>query len=51
MTPLIILHHRLRRFLGGMYVQGPFSYEIFTRASPERRQLHQVTRPVSRAAR
>ncbi len=47
LKPLIILHHRLRRFLGGMYFQRPFSYEIFTLASPERRQVNPVTRPRS----
>jgi glycosyltransferase involved in cell wall biosynthesis len=43
--PLFILHHRVRRLLGGMYFQKPFSYEIFTLQSPEKRQSHQVNRP------
>ena len=43
--PLIILHHRLRRWLGGMYRQQPFSYAVYTVASPDRRQTHQVNRP------
>ena len=49
--PLFILHHRLRRWLGGMYFQKPFAYEIFTLQSPNQRQLHQVRRPTFRAAR
>jgi len=43
--PLFLLHHRMRRFIGGMYTQKPFSYEIFTATSPRRRELHQVCRP------
>jgi glycosyltransferase involved in cell wall biosynthesis len=49
LRPLIMLHHRLRRWLGGMYSQGPFAYEIFCQASPERRKRHEVARPISRA--
>jgi len=45
LKPAFIMHHRLRRFLGGMYSQKPFSYEIFTQASPDRRERHEVTRP------
>jgi glycosyltransferase involved in cell wall biosynthesis len=47
LKPLIILHHRLRRFLGRMYLQKPFSYEIFTLASPDRRQPKRVPHPRS----
>ncbi len=47
--PLFILHHRMRRLLGGMYFQKPFAYEIFTLKSPKQRQLHQVRRPTFRA--
>ncbi len=43
--PLFILQHRLRRWTGGMYRQEPFAYEIFTQASPGRRQRFEVTRP------
>ena len=43
--PLLILHHRLRRLAGGMYSQPPFSYEIYSLESPEKRQLHQVRHP------
>jgi glycosyltransferase involved in cell wall biosynthesis len=45
LAPLIILHHRLRKWLGGMYAQKPFSYEIFTPQTPGRRQSFDVTRP------
>jgi len=44
-TPLLVLHHRLRRLLGGMYRQAPFSYEIFTLANPEHRTAFHVDRP------
>lgn len=43
--PVTILHHRLRRWMGGMYSQRPFSYDIFTRTSPEQRRHLEVTRP------
>ena len=43
--PLIIVHHRLRRLLGGVYSQTPFSFEAFTPASPERRIRQEVSRP------
>ena len=45
LKPLFILQHRLRRLAGGMYRQAPFEYEIFTRASPDRRQRFEVSRP------
>ncbi|MCX8092182.1 MAG: glycosyltransferase [Verrucomicrobiae bacterium] len=43
--PLWIAHHRLRRWLGGMYRQPPFSFAIYTPASPARRETQHVTRP------
>jgi hypothetical protein len=49
LKPLTIAHHRVRRLLGGMYSLSPFSYEIFTRTSPDRRQRRDVRRPRSRA--
>ena len=49
LRPLFILQHRLRRLLGGMYRQRPFSYEIFTAVSPDRRQRFEVSRPNCRA--
>lgn len=45
LRPGLILHHRLRRWLGGMYRQGPFAYEIFTNASPKQRQRFEVAQP------
>ena len=48
LKPWFIAHHRLRRLLGGMYLQPPFSYDIFTAASPERRERHDVAHPVGR---
>jgi glycosyltransferase involved in cell wall biosynthesis len=51
LTPLFIVQHRLRRLSGGMYRQVPFTYEIFTRASPDRRQHFEVSRPTFQAPR
>jgi glycosyltransferase involved in cell wall biosynthesis len=48
LAPLFVLQHRLRRVLGGIYSQKPFSYEIFTAASPAARQLHEVRQPTFR---
>jgi glycosyltransferase involved in cell wall biosynthesis len=45
LRPLLILQHRARRLLGGMYVQKPFDYEIFTLKSAEQRQRFHVDRP------
>ena len=47
--PLFIVQHRLRRLIGGMYLQRPFSYDIFTAANPEGRTRYDVGRPVGRA--
>jgi glycosyltransferase involved in cell wall biosynthesis len=43
--PLIVLHHRLRRLLGGMYLQEPFLYQVYTRDSLDQRVSYQVNRP------
>ena len=43
--PLIILHHRVRRFAGGVYSQSPFSYEIFSSKSSGARVRHEVVKP------
>lgn len=43
--PFWILHHRLRRFCDGSYGQAPFSYRIYTNASPQRRVEHHVAKP------
>jgi glycosyltransferase involved in cell wall biosynthesis len=45
---VFILHHRLRRVAGGIYHQKPFSYAVYTRASPGKRIVHEITRPASR---
>jgi hypothetical protein len=49
LKPLFIVQHRVRRLVGGMYRQRPFSYDIFTAASPDRRQRFEVQRPAGRA--
>ncbi len=49
LRPGIILHHRLRRWLGGMYRQEPFTYEIYTADRLEARRKFEVRHPVSRA--
>ncbi len=45
LRPALIAHHRVRRLLGGMYFQKPFSYEIYTLASPGERKRFDVFRP------
>jgi len=47
-APLLVLHHRLRRWLGGSYRQPPFRYALYTLTSPERRVLREVSRPTGR---
>ena len=49
LKPVFIAGHRLRRLLGGMYFQRPFSYEIFTQDSPQRRKRYEVHQPVFRS--
>jgi len=51
LKPLFVLQHRLRRLFGGVYAQKPFAYEIFTQASPDRRQRRDVSHPTFRAPR
>ena len=48
LKPAIILHHRLRRFCGGMYFQKPFSFEVFTQTDLSRRQRFKVEHPTFR---
>ena len=45
LAPLIVWHHRARRWLGGMYSAKPFGYEIFTLGSPDQRKRFEVSRP------
>jgi glycosyltransferase involved in cell wall biosynthesis len=46
LRPLWITHHRLRRLLGGMYFQQPFSYEVYAAKNLGNRLPHEVTHPV-----
>jgi len=43
----IILHHKLRLLVSGVYFQKPFDYALYTLASPERRVTHHVTKPTA----
>ncbi|MDB6123738.1 MAG: hypothetical protein JWQ71_2731 [Pedosphaera sp.] len=45
MRPMLIWQHRLRRLLGGIYQQKPFSYAIYSQASPQQRLVHKVDQP------
>ncbi|MDB6066954.1 MAG: hypothetical protein JWR26_3162 [Pedosphaera sp.] len=45
LKPLLILQHRLGRLAGGIYSQKPFSYALYTRASPAKRIVHDVAQP------
>ncbi len=46
-VPLIAAHHRLRRWLGGIYRQQPFEYSIYTQDSPEKRIVFSVPHPTT----
>lgn len=45
LRPGLIAHHRLRRWLGGMYSQAPFSYSLYTLGSPDHRERRAVSQP------
>ncbi len=45
LRPVWIVQHRLRRLVGGMYRQRPFSYQLFTLSSPNRRVTFNVGQP------
>lgn len=45
LRPTLILHHRIRRLMGGIYFQRPFSFSLYTKLSPERRVLRDVKSP------
>ncbi len=47
--PLLILHHRLRRLLGGRYRQPPFSFALYAGDSANQRVIRQVAQPAGRA--
>ena len=48
LRPLVLLHHRLRRLLGGAYFQKPFDFAVYTRHSPAQRVVQHVARPTFR---
>lgn len=48
LRPLVVAHHRARRWLGGTYAQQPFDFSLYTRAEPERRIVRHVAQPTSR---
>ena len=48
LRPLVLLHHRLRRWLGGIYSQRPFDFSLFTHESPHARVSRHVQRPTFR---
>jgi glycosyltransferase involved in cell wall biosynthesis len=43
--PVFVLHHRWRRWTGGMYRREPFAFEIYTLSNPEARGTHKVENP------
>lgn len=45
LKPLLVVHHRLRRLMGGIYFQRPFSYSLYTRISADKRVSFDVTDP------
>ena len=48
LRPLVLLNHRLRRLLGGVYSQQPFDFSLYTRESPNVRVTRHVQRPTCR---
>ena len=48
LRPAVLLHQRLRRWLGGIYSQQPFDFDLYTQSNPLRRSTQQVTRPAFR---
>jgi glycosyltransferase involved in cell wall biosynthesis len=48
LRPAILVHHRLRRWAGGIYAQEPFDFSLYTRAQPEQRVTRHVAHPTSR---
>lgn len=48
LRPAILLHHRLRRWAGGIYSQEPFSFELYTRQNPHVRVKKHAERPTYR---
>lgn len=48
LRPVILLHHRLSRLWRGVYFQKPFTYSVYTPASPDQRVLQSAARPTFR---
>jgi len=48
LRPGILLHHRLRRLLGGIYFQRPFDFELYTASNPQSRVVKHVEKPTFR---
>lgn len=48
LSPLWVMHHRLRRLVGGSYRQAPFTFSIFTPDSLEQRVEQVVNKPTFR---
>ena len=45
LRPAVLLHHRLRRWVGGIYSQQPFDFALYTRENPRQRKNQHVARP------
>jgi glycosyltransferase involved in cell wall biosynthesis len=45
LRPAVLLHHRLRRWMGGIYSQQPFGFALYTQANPRDRKAQHVPRP------
>lgn len=48
LRPAVLLRHRIRRLCGGIYSQQPFSFELYTRASPRERVTKYAVKPTFR---
>lgn len=48
LRPAILAQHRVRRWLGGIYRQEPFAFDLFTSNSPDQRVARQVDQPTYR---
>jgi len=48
LSPLLLLHFRLRRWRAGHYRCQPHDYSIYTLDSPDRRKIFQVSNPTFR---
>jgi glycosyltransferase involved in cell wall biosynthesis len=45
---VVLAHHRVRRWLGGIYSQAPFDFSLYTRKAPEHRVTRHVAKPTFR---